>query len=516
MPAAAGRANAVPFVRYGFLQIVFVSLLFCNFILSTSIILSKDEQATDEVIKTKSLVFFSMVANTLLFVTSLVVIYILVYKARTVDLVGNLRIRKRTASFKVAILSWILTSIETILRLMAFFKYRDKTLDYSVSVPWWTICGYHVLVLIQTTFQIYGLSVYEKNTRLKREGNWLITRKSFLILMVFINCYLWLLNVTKIEVLVDLTSSKMQKFFSSSVERIIYTVNRASTLAYHIESAQLFYKFYEEDDEGLIDDQYEDLGNYADHGHQQIVETESSNGVWLGFFMFGICISLAIGSFLLRTGIHDIHYAATISAVAVMVTILCITFKTTLSTDNTEEELPEQWLMFKDIVSYMAGDQVGHLRVLLFYSIGAASYHFLVTIRVSLHDGEIDLFQPVREGCKGVACLSLTVFMFWMSHKQRKLRCWRDLNVMFWTVMSLLALDLIEETFEHDYKEKDPLQIYMLPLAIDFKTYVIIHTFSDLTTAKSEYRRELRYNHARGGVASNNSSRASTPLIGNV
>ena len=83
---------------------------------------------------------------------------------------------------------------------------------------------------------------------------------------------------------------------------------------------------------------------------------------------------------------------------------------------------------------------------------------------------------------------------------------------MFWTVLALLALDLVEETFEHDYTAKDPLQIYMLPLAIDFKTYVIIHTKSDLTMAKSEYQLELRNNQG-GAISPNNSARASTPLV---
>lgn len=126
-----------------------------------------------------------------------------------------------------------------------------------------------------------------------------------------------------------------------------------------------------------------------------------------------------------RSGIHDIHYAATLSTVAVMVTIFCITLKTTMSDGNTEGGSPEEWVtisdMFEDITSYLAGEQVSHLRVLLFYSICAASYHSLLTIRLSTRK-EMDIFQPVREGCKGVACISLTVFMFWMSHKHRKLR----------------------------------------------------------------------------------------------
>ena len=116
-----------------------------------------------------------------------------------------------------------------------------------------------------------GLYVYEKNIRLKREGSdWMVARKAFLILMVFFNAYFWVLNVAKLKVLVDLTSHEMEDFFSAAVERIIYTLNRASTLAYHVESAQLFYRFYEEDvDDALADDQYEDLDNsYSNHGFQ--------------------------------------------------------------------------------------------------------------------------------------------------------------------------------------------------------------------------------------------------------
>ena len=78
--------------------------------------------------------------------------------------------------------------------------------------------------------------------------------------------------------------------------------------------------------------------------------------------------------------------------------------------------------MFKGITSYMAGENVGDLRILLFYSICATSYHFLLTMKIIINGANVDVYQPVREGCKGVACISLTVFMFWMSHKHRKLR----------------------------------------------------------------------------------------------
>ena len=109
-----------------------------------------------------------------------------------------------------------------------------------------------------------------------------------------------------------------------------------------------------------------------------------------------------------------------------MLTIFCITLKTTLSTDNyADEDVNHEYnlkTMFKDITCYMAGEGVNHVRLLVFYSICAISYHFLLAIRVVMRGTHIDIFQPVREACKGVACICLFVFMFWMSHTKRKLR----------------------------------------------------------------------------------------------
>ncbi len=47
----------------------------------------------------------------------------------------------------------------------------------------------------------------------------MITRKSFLIIMAFMNCYMWVLNVVKIKILVDLTSDNMEKLLTGSVEK---------------------------------------------------------------------------------------------------------------------------------------------------------------------------------------------------------------------------------------------------------------------------------------------------------
>ena len=533
-------SNSVPFVSYGVLQIAFIFILFLNFLLTISYLLSANDESTVHAgnhtqnkgdqsklsrFTTCDLVVPLIIASSIMLLTSCAVFYILIFRARTDDLVGNLLIKKRTASFKVALLSWILTSIETILRLIGLFHYQSSALD-KPHAPWWAIVLYHVLLLCQTTFQILCLRVYEKNTRLRREGpGWMVTRKSFLIIMAFMNCYMWLLNVSTIKVLVDLTSHNMEKLLSGSVERIIYTVNRASTLAYHVESVQLFYKFYEEDSDSLLQQPYEDLGN-QNLGANAIVETESAKGMWGGFFMFVLFVAMAGGSFLVRTDVTDIHYFATAATVGILLTIFCITLNTTLSKDNEiyeahEIQANQQHLvnediqhhstkMFKDISCYMAGEKVGHIRILLFYSICAMSYHFLFTMKIIFAGIEVDVYQPVREGSKGFACMSLTVFMFWMSHEYRKLRCWRDLNVMFWNVLAMVFLELIEETFEHAHK--DPLQLYALPLAIDFKIYVLIHTYSDTVAARNEYRQELRRD-SLNPVVSPVSSRSTTPSV---
>ncbi|CAB3988201.1 Hypothetical predicted protein [Paramuricea clavata] len=447
--------------------------------------------------------------------TSFVVLYILIFRARR-KVRRNLRIRKRTASFKVAQLSWILTSIETILRLVGLFHFRSHALaERNPDISYWlAIAVYHMALLGQTTFQIWCLREYEKNTRSRCEGpSWMITRKSFLIIMAFMNCYMWVLNVAGVRILVDLTSDKMEELLSGSVERIIYTANRASTLAYHVESVQLFYKFYEEDKELLAQQEYENLDN-QNVGGNTTVETDSTKGKCVGFIMFVVFVSMAGGSFLVRTKMTDSHIAATAAIIGILLTIVCITLKTTqqgnsqvlivgmLQTQDNHDSQQNNLVnevqhrsvkMFEDIASYVAGEKVGHLKILLFYSISAVSYHFLMTMKITFNGiEEVDTLMPVREGCKGLACMSLTVFMFWMSHEDRKLRCWFYLYVMFWNVLALVSLELIEETFEHGNSNREPLQLYALPLAIDFKIYVLIHTYSDIVAARNGCRQELR------------------------
>ena len=168
-------SNSVPFVKYGLIQIAFIFILFSNFILTVSYLLSENDESTKHVgnhtkhvgnhtnhvgnhtehekgFQTGDLIIPLIIASSIMLLSSCLIFYILIFRARKEDFVGNLRIRKRSASFKVALLSWILTCTETILRLIGLFHYTSDALDHP-HAPWWAIVCYHILVLFQTTFQ---------------------------------------------------------------------------------------------------------------------------------------------------------------------------------------------------------------------------------------------------------------------------------------------------------------------------------------------------------------------------
>ncbi|XP_028411332.1 uncharacterized protein LOC114533896 isoform X2 [Dendronephthya gigantea] len=328
-------------------------------------------------------------------------------------------------------------------------------------------------------------------------------RKSFLIMMVFMNSYMWILNVASIKIIVDLTSHNMEELLSESVERILYTANRASTLAFHVESGLLFYGFYSQGS-----NKHDHKNDSREPESQHLDERQSyccrkhiyRVSRWIGGGLFFVFIFLGIGSFLTRPNESDVHYAVTVAIGLIFLIIIGITLSTTLSfynkcspaqgtTSTSNEQNDNRW---KDLIEYMAGENVGDLRILLFYSICAVSYHLLLTLKVTFGGIHVDVYQPVREALKGLACVSLTVFMLWLSRKDRKLRCWFKLNLMLGNVIALICLELIEETFEHSFAHKDPLKLYALPLAIDFKTYVFVHSYTHVVSE----RRKIKHSNA--------------------
>lgn len=62
------------------------------------------------------------------------------------------------------------------------------------------------------------------------------------------------------------------------------------------------------------------------------------------------------------------------------------------------------------------------------------------------------------------------------------------MNVMLGNVVALVCLELIEETFEHSFAHKDPLKLYALPLAIDFKTYVFVHSYTHVVSERRKIK----------------------------
>ncbi|XP_046848306.1 uncharacterized protein LOC124441881 isoform X2 [Xenia sp. Carnegie-2017] len=303
--------------------------------------------------------------------------------------------------------------------------------------------------------------------------------------MIFMNMYMWMLNVTDLKNIVDLQTPCMDKLYSKSVDTIVYIVNRASTLAYHVESAQLLYKFYIEDNPNQIDHECEDLVDQGRIDYQARTESDSSKGTWWGFFLFVVFVSAALGSYITRLKTTDEHYLATGAIIGISLFVLGLTIDVTCCQRDNEENtfMDRETTVFERITAYLAGENVGHSRILLFYSICAISYHSLLTVYSDNNR------EKIRESCKGFACLILTVFMFWMNRDRRELRCWFALNLMIWNVLALVCLELIGEAFQHKKPENDKkLQLYVLPLAIDFKIYVLIHTYNDIQAAKKKHR----------------------------
>lgn len=57
---------------------------------------------------------------------------------------------------------------------------------------------------------------------------------------------------------------------------------------------------------------------------------------------------------------------------------------------------------------------------------------------------------------------------------------------MLWMIATMFFLDIAEECASYGSDEFIWV-VYVFPLAIDFKMYLFIHTWSDLMTAKNEY-----------------------------
>lgn len=71
------------------------------------------------------------------------------------------------------------------------------------------------------------------------------------VLLVFFNTYNWLVNLSAVQSLAEVKQKCMEDLLTPSVSHIVHTVGRAAYLAFRIECAQLFYKYYSKDKESM-------------------------------------------------------------------------------------------------------------------------------------------------------------------------------------------------------------------------------------------------------------------------
>ncbi|XP_048581388.1 uncharacterized protein LOC116619087 [Nematostella vectensis] len=142
---------------------------------------------------------------------------------------------------------------------------------------------------------------------------------------------------------------------------------------------------------------------------------------------------------------------------------------------------------FSNISVYVSGNQFEHVKLALFYSVIGVTFHSVYALHIIIKPDPVGgKWRWQREMSKALACVFLSMFVYWMSHRNRKLRQWRPLHIMVGMTATMLFLDLAEECASYGDDEYEWV-IYVFPLAIDFKMYVLIHTWSNLTSAKTDY-----------------------------
>lgn len=92
----------------------------------------------------------------------------------------------------------------------------------------------------------------EVRSMIIREGpDWHRFRRAMFILMALFNAFTWLISLSDIDSISDLSKDCMDSLLTASVFRIVHTVGRAATLAFRIESTLMFLKFFHEDQQSL-------------------------------------------------------------------------------------------------------------------------------------------------------------------------------------------------------------------------------------------------------------------------
>lgn len=483
-----------------------------SFILSVTVVLHRDDLPNSRSIENEFLMA-AVVSDLTLVPASLIMLFIILQKAHSQDMVGNFHVTKPSASFSVAFVSWILDSIVTLLRGIGTFVCKDE----SGPAPWLLTLVYNLGYEIQQCFQMYCIYHLELKARIIREGpEWSTIRKGMYALLSFFNMFTWLTNLSAVGSLSEVDQKCMQRLLTPTVARIVHTVGRAAYLAFRIECAQLFYKYYKQDGE-TIHAVREAVEGEDDNTMPNLpVHTETGEGRWFGGFLAAVYCGTAVTSYILysmrsKKSNADELYLSTGAVVLTCLTVF-VTYLVLVYSGERNSHVPfDEKGPLDNISSYIAATSLRHMRLLLFYSITAVTYHFVFALHLSTVN-EFDRQRLVREGAKGVTCIFLALFATWGNHRQRKLRSWRSLHVMLWMIFTCLFLDLVEECASYGQVDDNLVQ-YVFPLAIDFKMFVLIHAISDVRAAKKEYLAELQQPQLPGG---NHGNIVQEPLLDTI
>ncbi|XP_031567419.1 uncharacterized protein LOC116302290 [Actinia tenebrosa] len=511
---------------FGLLQLFFIIQLAFTFIMFVAMLIHKDELTKKDTSKEEQLFLkITMIACCSLVPTTFLIVYLIVHKAHTFDMVGNFRILQVGPSFKVAMLSWIINVIVVILNVIAIAHCKDA----SGYAPWELTLVYYSMYIIQQSCQIKCLYKLEVRSMIIREGpDWHRFRRAMFILMALFNALSWLISLSDVDSVSDLNKNCMDGLLTASVFRIVHTVDRAAILAFRIESTLLFLKFFHQDRqslEGLTRSELVVTPTTISH-------SEIGKGRWSSGFLAACYCGIAIASFVLSPRGKNKHQRLATAAcllTSLTLAIVCVRLKCSGSSNRipcepNDNQVPDS-KGFENVSVYISGEKFHHTKLLLFYSIVAVTYHTVLALHlttVTPHTKE-SYYQIARESFKAFGCISLGMFGMWMCHKRRRIRSWRSLHVMLWMIATMFFLDMAEECANYGIGDEFIWVTYVFPLAIDFKMYLFIHTWSDLMVAKNEYLVEcenLLRNRRDGGQSEGSSIFTTvglgpgTPLLG--
>ena len=89
--------------------------------------------------------------------------------------------------------------------------------------------------------------------------------------------------------------------------------------------------------------------------------------------------------------------------------------------DTLENEDDDGKSTMQNFEAYVSFRSLSHVRLLLFYSLTAVTYHFVYALHVTtLHT--YDVLRIVREVLKGISCIFIALFGLWITHDKRQLR----------------------------------------------------------------------------------------------